>query len=135
MLEAGLPGEALISIVDDDSSVREATKSLVKSFGFAVETYSSAEEFLASGRCESTTCLIADVQMPGMSGLDLHRKLVSFARRIPTLLITAYPDERIRAEALQAGVICYLAKPFKEIELLLHIRSALGRQGVDCEEP
>jgi FixJ family two-component response regulator len=73
--------------------------------------------------------------MPGMSGLDLHRKLVSSARRIPTLLITAYPDERIQAEALQAGVICYLAKPFKETELLLHIRSALGRQGVDSEEP
>jgi FixJ family two-component response regulator len=119
--------KALISIVDDDESIREATEGLMKSLGFAAETFACAEDFLGSDRLPRTACLIADVQMPGMSGLDLHEELVRSGRPIPTILITAYPDERMRARALGGGVIGYLIKPFKEDDLLGCIHSALGK--------
>jgi FixJ family two-component response regulator len=115
----------LISIVDDDESMREAAKGLMKSLGYTAETFPSAEDFLQSQQVPRTACLIADVNMPGMSGLDLHRHLSTAGNRIPTILITAYPDNTVRERALNAGVICYLSKPFDEGDLLSCIHSAL----------
>ena len=115
----------LISIVDDDETMREAVKGLMKSLGYRVEVAASAEEFLSSRHVRGTSCLIADVQMPGMSGLDLHRHLSASGKVIPTVLITAYPDDSVRERALAAGVIGYLSKPFDENDLLVCIRSAL----------
>jgi FixJ family two-component response regulator len=115
----------LISIIDDDESVREAIKGLMRSLGYRVEAAASAEEFLGSRHVRRTSCLIADVQMPGMTGLELHRHLSVSGKPIPTVLITAYPDSGIRERALAAGVIGYLSKPFDENDLLACIRSAL----------
>jgi FixJ family two-component response regulator len=117
----------LISIVDDDESMREAVKGLVKSLGYRVEAAASAAEFLRSPVVRRTACLIADVQMPGMSGLDLFRHLSASGRAIPTVLITAYPEDGDRQRALAAGVTGYLSKPFDEDDLLACIRSALTR--------
>jgi FixJ family two-component response regulator len=108
----------LISVVDDDDSVREATKGLMQSLGYMAAAFPSAEDFLQSRDAARTACLIADVNMPGMSGLDLHRRLSAPGKPFPTILITAYPDERMREGALNAGVICYLSKPFDESDLL-----------------
>jgi FixJ family two-component response regulator len=126
LLESGMPDETLISIVDDDESVREAMKGLMRSLGFAAEAFWSAEDFLKSDRLDRTGCLIADVQMPGISGLDLYQQLVAAGKFIPTILITAYPDDRVRARALNAGVICFLIKPFSEDDLLACIHSVVG---------
>jgi FixJ family two-component response regulator len=115
----------LISIVDDDESVREATKGLMKSLGYTSEAFPSAENFLQSHHALRTSCLIADVNMPGMSGLDLRHHLSASGKAIPTILITAYPDDRVREDALNAGVICYLSKPFDVGDLLFCIHSAL----------
>ena len=117
-----------IAMVDDDESVREALSGLMRSLGFSVRTFSSGESFLKSSCLNRAACLIADVQMPGMTGLELHNRLAASGKPIPTILITAYPDERVRAQALKAGVLCYLAKPFNESELLACIHSALGDQ-------
>ena len=122
-----MPNKPVITIVDDDESVREATMSLMRALGFTSEAYPCAEDFLKSGRVQRTSCLIADVRMPGMTGLELHRRLVASGNPIPTVLITAHPDDGIRAAALQAGIICYLTKPFSEDDLLGCIHSALGR--------
>ena len=115
----------LISIVDDDELVREAVKGLMKSLGYRAEAAASAEEFLRSPHLRRCSCLIADVQMPGMTGLELYQHLSTSGKRIPTILITAYPDDGVRARALSAGVIGYLSKPFDEDDLLACIRSAL----------
>jgi FixJ family two-component response regulator len=121
--------KALISIVDDDESVREAVKGLMNALGFTAEAFASAEDFLKSERVQGTSCLITDMQMPGTTGLQLHMRLVEAGRAIPTILITAYPDDRSRARALDAGIACYLTKPFSEDALLGCIRSALEREG------
>ena len=115
----------MISIVDDDESVREATMSLMRAAGYEPEAFPCARDFLNSEQACRTDCLIADVQMPGMSGIELHGKLVQSGKAIPTVLITAHPDEKARVRALQAGVVCYLAKPFNENELLDCIQTAL----------
>jgi FixJ family two-component response regulator len=115
----------LISIVDDDESMREALKSLMKSLGYRVEAAASAEEFLRSPHIRRTSCLIADMQMPGTTGLDLHRHLSASGKPIPTILMTAYPDDSVRERAVAAGAIGYLSKPFDENGLLACIRSAL----------
>jgi FixJ family two-component response regulator len=107
-----------IAVVEDDDSVREATVGLLRSHGFIAKGFPSADEFLKSNRIRITACLIADVQMPGMSGLALYGHLVAVGTPIPTVLITAYPDETVRARALSAGVTGYLVKPFSERELL-----------------
>jgi FixJ family two-component response regulator len=120
-----MPEKVLISIVDDDESVRHAIQGLMRSSGFAAESFASAEDFLTSSHPPRTDFLIADVQMPGMSGLDLHRHLVASGQHIPLILITAYPDDRMRTRALEAGVIAYLVKPFNEDDLLVWIREAL----------
>lgn len=122
-----MANKQLISIVDDDESVREATKGLMKSLGFAAEVFPSAEDFLASRHLRRTACLIADVNMPGMTGLELHRRLKASGNAIPTILITAYPDDGVRARAVTDGVIGYLSKPFAEDDLLVCINSALAR--------
>lgn len=120
-----MAAKAVISIVDDDESVREAVMSLTRSLGFDSEAFGSAEDFLRSDRRHSTECLIADVQMPGMTGLDLLRHLAASPNPIPTVLITAHPDEVIRATAMRVGVVGFLNKPFKDSELVRCINSAL----------
>lgn len=117
----------LISIVDDDESVREATKGLMRAVGFIAETFASATDFLKADGARRTSCLIVDMQMPGMTGLELYGRLVASGNPIPTILITAYSDDRVRARALKAGVMCYLSKPFSEGDLLGCIQSALRR--------
>ena len=119
----------LISVVDDDESMREAVRGLMKSLGYTAEAFASAEEFLNSRQVPHTSCLIADVQMPGMIGLELHRHLVGSGNKIPTILITAYPDDNARERALGDGVACYLSKPFDENDLLACIRSSLPSEG------
>ena len=116
----------MISIVDDDPSARESLVDLVKSMGFSAEAFQSAEEFLQSKLLRDTSCLIADVQMPGTTGLELHTSLVRSGSAIPTILITAFPNEKDRATARRSGVTSYLVKPFDDNDLLLSIRSALA---------
>ena len=121
----------LISIVDDDESMREAMKGLVKSLGYTVEAVATAQEFLSSRHARRTSCLITDMQMPGMTGLELYQRLSTSGKPIPTILITAYPDDGVRERALAAGVIGYLSKPFDENDLLACIRSALTHASSD----
>jgi FixJ family two-component response regulator len=116
----------LISIVDDDETVRVTTLDLITSMGFAAKVFPHAEDFLKSNDLRNTNCLIADMRMPGMTGLELHSRLVESGNNIPTILITAFPDERDRARARQSGVRCYLVKPFEEDDLLRCVLSALG---------
>jgi FixJ family two-component response regulator len=120
-----MPKKPVIAIVDDDASVREGTMDLVKAMGFIAEAFSCAEEFLKSERLHRTSCLIADVRMPGMTGLELHNRLVRSGNVIPTILITAFPNDRDQMRAVRAGVSCYLTKPFNEVDLLACIHSAL----------
>jgi FixJ family two-component response regulator len=117
--------KSLISIIDDDESMREAIKGLVKSLGYTVEAVASAQEFLSSRPVRRTSCLITDMQMPGVTRLELYQRLSTSGRPIPTILITAYPDDGVRERALAAGVIGYLSKPFDDNDLLACIRSAL----------
>lgn len=107
-----------IAVVDDDKSVREATTSLLRSLGYIAKGFASADEFMKSNRLRITSCLVADVQMPGMSGLALYGHLSASGTPIPTILITAYPDDEVRSRALSAGITGYLVKPFTEQELL-----------------
>ena len=117
-----------ISIVDDDESVREAMSGLMRSIGFAANAFPSGESFLKSSRLHRTACLIADVQMPGMTGVELHHRLLASGNPVPTILITAHVDEKVRAQAQNAGVVAYLTKPADESELLSCIHSALKGQ-------
>jgi FixJ family two-component response regulator len=125
--EIALFTKPLISIVDDNQDFREALTSLIRSLGYRVRAFSSAPAFLASQNLANTSCLIADIQMPAMTGFELYRRLLESGHAIPTILVTAYPDDDVRARALSAGVICYLSKPFKGDELFACIRAALGR--------
>ena len=118
-------GARVITIVDDDQSVRDGVVDLVRAMGFDAESFQRAEDFLNSTRVEATSCLITDMRMPGLTGLDLHDRLVASGRVIPTIVITAFPQEADRARALRAGVVCYLTKPFDEDELAACITSAL----------
>jgi FixJ family two-component response regulator len=120
-----MPNEKLISIVEDDQAFRESMRRLVTSLGYTVEAFPSAAIFLASSFLTETACLVADVHMPGMTGVELHRHLLDAGRRIPTILVTAYPDEVTRNRALKDGVLCYLSKPVDDEHLERCIRSAL----------
>ena len=119
---------ALISIVDDDESIREAILSLLRSVGFRVKTFASAEQFLQFDQIETTACLILDVRMPGMSGLELQRRLIATQCRIPIVFVTAHGDEEARSRALQEGAVEFLLKPFSEEALLNAIQAALHAQ-------
>jgi FixJ family two-component response regulator len=119
---ANLP---LISVVDDDDSVRESLSGLIRSVGFGVRVFASAEEFLTSDRLADTDCLILDVRMPGMNGLELQRRLATNHLVIPIIFITAHGDEETRVRALNGGAVEYLLKPFSEEALLNAIDAAL----------
>jgi FixJ family two-component response regulator len=119
----------LISIVDDDESIRESTKGLVRALGYQAATFASAEEFLQSGNVDGTCCLITDLQMPGLSGIDLQRRLIAKGIQMPTIFVTAFPEEGTRARAMTAGALGYLSKPFSEESLLKCLDAALGGSG------
>jgi FixJ family two-component response regulator len=116
----------IISIVDDDGSVREAIESLMKSVGYIAEAFPSAGDFLTSGHLDDTGCLILDVQMPGMTGLELQDHLIASKSRIPIIFISAHCDAESRARALEAGAVGFLQKPFSEDALLNAINSSLA---------
>ncbi len=117
--------ENLISVVDDDESVRRTTTLLIESFGFRAAAFESAETFLKSGHLHDTSCLIVDVQMPGMNGLQLQSHLAAAGCGIPIIFITAYENKNSRQQAMQAGAAAFLGKPFSDEQLLQIIRSAL----------
>jgi FixJ family two-component response regulator len=117
----------LISIVDDDQSIREAMESLIRSVGFRTEVFASAEDFLKWKERESTACLILDVRLPGISGLELQRLLTSVRSRIPVIFITAHGDAQTRERAIAAGAVEFLQKPFSEEALLEAVRAALPK--------
>ena len=115
----------LVAIVDDDDSVRSALEGLLKAVGLPAHAFASAEEFMQSGQQSETSCLIADIRMPGMSGLELQAKLNAERCRIPIIFITAHGDEKMRMQALRAGAVEFLAKPFDDEALLETVRAAL----------
>jgi FixJ family two-component response regulator len=115
----------MVVIIDDDDSYRVAVQRLLKSAGFSAQSFASAEDFLSSGRQHETGCLIADIRMPGMSGLDLQAKLNSDHHPIPTVFMTAHGDEKMRLQAMRAGAVKFLTKPFDGETLLEAIRVAL----------
>jgi FixJ family two-component response regulator len=116
---------SLVSIVEDDQFFRESMRRLMRSLGYTVEAFPSAADFLASPRLVETGCLIADVHMPRMTGLELHRLLIEMGHAIPTILVTAYPDDDVRPRALKDGIVCYLRKPVDEKHLMRCLRAAL----------
>ncbi len=116
---------SLVSVVEDDQFFRDSMSRLMRSLGYSVEAFPSAADFLASPRLVETACLIADVHMPAMTGLELHRHLIDAGYAIPTILVTAYPDDDVRARALNGGVVCYLRKPVDERHLMRCLRAAL----------
>jgi FixJ family two-component response regulator len=115
----------LVSVVEDDRFFRESMKRLLRSLGYAVEAFPSAADFLASPQLTGTTCLITDVHMPVMTGIELHRHLIKAGRAIPTILVTGYPNDVEQASALSDGVVCYLRKPVDEGYLQRCLRAAL----------
>lgn len=115
----------LVAIVDDDESVRVALQGLMKAAGYSARSFASAEEFLNSGQHHDTGCLIADIRMPGMSGLDLQARLNSQRCKIPTIFITAHGDTNMRMQALRAGAVEFLTKPFSDDVLLEQVKTAL----------
>jgi len=124
-----LPRVPVISIIDDDASVRAAANRLVRSLGYIAYPFASAREFLESSQLDDTACLIADVQMPGMSGLELQSLLRAQGRTLPIIFITAFPEESVRKRALDAGAVCFLIKPFDGPTLIKYLDKALERDG------
>jgi FixJ family two-component response regulator len=123
--KGGAVEHSLVSVVDDDESVRESLPDLLREFGFAARTFSSAEEFLASGYVEQTDCLLLDVAMPGMSGPDLQQELRRQRKKIPTVFITAQRDDAVRSRLIEQGAVECLFKPFSEDALLKALNAAL----------
>jgi len=115
----------MVAIVDDDDLMRSALQGLLKAVGLPAQAFASAEDFLKSGQQHQTGCLITDIRMPGMSGLELQAKLNAEACRIPTIFITAHGDEKMRMQALRAGAVEFLSKPFDDESLLESVRAAL----------
>jgi FixJ family two-component response regulator len=115
----------MVAIVDDDDLMRSALQGLLKSAGLPAQAFASAEEFLKSGQQDQVGCLVADIRMPGMSGLELQAKLNADHWRIPTIFITAHGDEKMRMQALRAGAVEFMAKPFDDEALLESVRAAL----------
>jgi FixJ family two-component response regulator len=122
-----MPGVPLIAIVDDDDSLRKSLDNLIRSVGFRTQGFSSAEAFLSSNQVHDTACLILDVRMPGMSGLELQRQMVAANWPLPLIFVTAHADDDARAQALAAGAVDFLYKPFREEDLLKAIDTALKR--------
>jgi FixJ family two-component response regulator len=122
-----MPQKPIIACVDDDVSAREALQGLLRAYGFAPDVFSSAEEFLQSDRLDEMSCLITDIHLGGMSGLQLQGRLAASSYQLPVIVITAFPDDRVRERALSAGAVGFLDKPFNMEDLLTCIRSALGR--------
>jgi CheY-like chemotaxis protein len=120
-----MPKTSLVSVVEDDRYFRESMGRLMRSLGYSVEAFQLATDFLASPRLAETACLVTDVHMPGMTGIELYRHLVNAGHAIPTILVTAYPDDTDRARALNDGVICYLPKPLDESRFIRCLRAAL----------
>ena len=120
-----MSGVPLISIVDDDDALRNSLDDLIRSIGFRTQGFPSAEAFLSSNQACDTACLILDVRMPGMNGLELQRQMVAANWRIPIIFITSHADDDARARALEAGAVAFLYKPFREEELLNAIDAAL----------
>ena len=117
----------MISIVDDDASIRAATKRLMLLLGYDSETFASAEEFLGSGRLDATSCVISDVQMPGMSGVEMRDRLIAYGYRTPVIFVTAFPDDGMRDRVLHGGAAGYLSKPLDENQLIGYLDAALER--------
>jgi FixJ family two-component response regulator len=115
----------IVAVIDDDESCRTALKEMLRSAGLSALAFASAEDFLKSGQQRQTGCLISDIRMPGMSGLELQAKLTADRCRIPTIFITAHGDEKMRMQALRAGAVEFLAKPFDDEALLERVRTAL----------
>jgi FixJ family two-component response regulator len=120
-----MPKLSLVSVVEDNQHFRESMGRLLRSLGYPVETFPSAADFLASPRFAETHCLIADVNMPTMTGIELYRHLFDAGRAIPTILVTAYPNDIDRTRLLNEGVVCYLRKPVDEQHLKRCLRAAL----------
>jgi FixJ family two-component response regulator len=127
MATAGIAEKPLVAIVDDDKSLRNATGDFLKAAGFATATFPDAQTFLGSSTRATAACLVADMRMPGMSGLDLYLELVASGERIPTVIITAHPDERTQSRAREAGITCYISKPFAPDDLLECVREAIAK--------
>jgi FixJ family two-component response regulator len=121
-----MPKASLVSVVEDDQFFRESMRRLMRSLGYSVEAFPSAADFLASPRLGETACLITDIHMPAMTGLELYRRLIVLGHAIPTILVTAYPDEDVRTRAMKDGIVCYLRKPVDEKHLMRCLRAALG---------
>jgi FixJ family two-component response regulator len=117
----------LVAIVDDDESIRNATRDLLRAAGFSTATFADAESFLGSASRAGTDCVIADIRMPGMSGVELYQTLVASGDGIPTVIITAHPEELTQSRALEAGITCYLSKPFAPDDLLECVHEALAK--------
>jgi FixJ family two-component response regulator len=115
----------MIAVVDDDEGVREGTKTLLRSMGYSASTFGAAEEFLKSKQFSNTSCVITDLQMPELSGLDLQDLLIARGHRIPIIFITAYPDENARTRAMNAGAVAFLSKPVNHDQLLGYLDKAL----------
>ena len=124
----------VISVVDDDASVRVAIDNLLSALGYIVHTFASAEEFLRSTHFDDTSCVIADVQMPTMSGVELQALLLARGQRVPFIFITALPGETVRAQVLKAGAICLLTKPFDRLALIKSLDTALDRHNGGTDE-
>jgi FixJ family two-component response regulator len=120
-----MPKRSLVSVVEDDQFFRESMRRLMRSMGYRVEAFASAADFLASPRLGETACLIADVNMPVMNGVELHRHLIDSGHAIPTILVTAYPNDLDRIRALTDGAVCYLRKPINEQHLIRCLHAAL----------
>lgn len=118
----------VISIIDDDASVREATQRLLRSLGYVAHAFASADEFLRSSYLSDTSCLITDVKMPGMSGVELQKHLQIQGCQVPLIFITSFEEESIRIQALNAGAVCFLTKPFEIRTLIKHLDEALKRR-------
>jgi FixJ family two-component response regulator len=123
--KALMPQHPLISVVEDDQPFRESMRKLLTSLGYSVEAFPSGADFLASPLLSETACLVSDVQMPGMTGIELHMHLTKAGYTIPTILVTAYPDEVVRRRVLKDGIVCYLPKPVDDHHLERCLRSAL----------
>ncbi|WP_312015643.1 response regulator [Bradyrhizobium liaoningense] len=125
----GMMKKVLVSVVEDDQLFRESMYRLMRSLGYTVEIFSSAADFLGSPRLAETACLIADIHMPAMTGLELYRRLMATGNAIPTILVTAFPNDADRARALKDGVLCYLRKPVNEDHLTRCVCAALRSAG------